>query len=116
MSRSDGSRLLGALEMTQLEIGRRVGVSRATVAMWIAGERVPNHDHRLALVAAFRIPLAAWPRDPRDEELERLRVELARSRAEWGTVRDTVVRVLVRRAPAVLVEIVDEIERTDTGR
>jgi transcriptional regulator with XRE-family HTH domain len=90
--RSEGSRLLGAVEMTQKQIAVRVGVSRATVAMWIRGERVPNEDHRDALRMAFRIPIEAWP-------------------DEWALVRNTIVRTLAEKAPHLLEEIVSELER-----
>lgn len=90
--RSEGSRLLGAVDMTQIQIARRIGVSRATVAMWISGARVPSEAHRATLRAAFKIPIEAWP-------------------DEWALVRDVVVRTLATKAPDLLAEIVDELER-----
>jgi transcriptional regulator with XRE-family HTH domain len=90
--RSEGSRLLGAVEMTQKQIAIRLGVSRATVAMWIRGDRVPNEEHRASLRLAFRIPVESWP-------------------DEWTKVRDIVVRKLTEKAPDLLLEIVEEIER-----
>jgi len=96
--RSEGSRLLGAVtsEMTQLQVARRVGVSRVTVAKWISGDRVPNEDHRRVLRSAFRIPVESWP-------------------DEWATVRDIVVRKLAEKAPHLLAEIIDELERVGNG-
>ncbi len=93
--RSEGSRLLGAVDMTQIQIARRVGVSRATVAMWISGQRVPSEDHRKALRSAYGIPLHAWP-------------------DEWAAIRDVIVRKLGERAPELLAEIADELERALT--
>ena len=92
--RSEGSRLLGVVDMTQRQIAGRIGVSRATVAMWISGQRVPDRDHQNALLAAFAIPTTAWP-------------------GEWTLVRDILVRTLAEKAPHVLAEIVDQLERLD---
>lgn len=90
--RSEGSRLLGAVDLTQKQIASRVGVSRATVAMWISGQRVPSPDHRATLRSAFKIPVEAWP-------------------DEWVLVRDIVVRTLATKAPDLLAEIVQELDR-----
>lgn len=90
--RSEGSRLLGAVEMTQKQIAIRIGVSRATVAHWISGRHVPERDHRDALRSAFKIPVEAWP-------------------DEWLAIRDVIVRKLAEKAPALLEEIVEELER-----
>lgn len=90
--RSEGSRLLGAVDLTQKQIASRVGVSRATVAMWISGQRVPSPDHRTTLRSAFKIPVEAWP-------------------DEWVLVRDIVVRTLATKAPELLAEIVQELDR-----
>lgn len=90
--RSEGSRLLGAVDMKQRQIASRIGVNCATVARWISGERIPNEAHRIALHAAFRIPIEAWP-------------------DEWALVRSVVVRTLADKAPDLLAEIVEELER-----
>jgi transcriptional regulator with XRE-family HTH domain len=89
--RSEGSRLLGALNMTQRQIAARIGVSLSTVCAWISGQRIPNEAHRRGLRAAFGIPLTAWP-------------------DELATVREVIVRRLVAAAPEVLREIVAELE------
>lgn len=92
--RSEGSRLLGAVDMTQRQIAGRIGVGRATVAMWISGQRVPDRDNRRALLAAFSIPPTAWP-------------------GEWTLVRDILVRTLAEKAPHLLEEIAEQLERLD---
>lgn len=94
--RSEGSRLLGALDVTQRDIARRVGAGRATVARWASGQCVPSGSNREALRRAFGIPVDAWPN-------------------EWVLVRDIVVRTLHAKAPGLLEEIVDEIERMGGG-
>lgn len=90
--RSEGSRLLGAVNMTHRQIASRLGVGRATVARWVSGQSVPTGQHRRAMQAAFGIPMQAWP-------------------DEWTIVRDTVVCKLAERAPELLKEIVDELEQ-----
>lgn len=90
--RSEGARLLGSLGVTQKVIASRVGVSQATVARWISGKRDPSPEHRRILASAYRIPVAAWP-------------------DEWGAIRDLIVRKLAARAPDLLRELVEELER-----
>lgn len=92
--RSEGSRLLGAVDMTQRQIASRLGVGRATVAMWISGQRVPDFDNRRAMHSAFGIPLTSWP-------------------DEWALVRDVLVRTLAEKAPDLLAQIVCELEKYD---
>lgn len=99
MSRSEGSRLLGAVEQTQAQIAARVGVSRITVAKWVSGERLPSERFMLALRDAYRIPLSAWP-------------------SEFGRVHamlEEIVAVVEAHAPEALPEIVARISRSDTG-
>ena len=90
--RSEGSKRLTALDMTQRQIATRIGVSRATVAMWASGQRVPDEDHRKALFAAIGFPVHAWP-------------------DEWALVRDVIIAKLVAKAPDLLVEIVEDLKR-----
>lgn len=97
--RSEGSKLLAAVEFTQREIATRIGVSQATVAMWISGDRVPSKDHRNAIAAAFGIRVTAWPRD-----------SAASTSSDWKLVCDVIVRKLAERAPDLLAEIVAELE------
>lgn len=89
--RSSGSKLLGAVEATQAQIARRIGVSRATVGHWITGRHVPTEAHRDALLAAYRIPRSAWP-------------------DEYAAIRDVVLGKLAERAPDLLAEILDDLE------
>lgn len=89
--------MLGAVDMTQRQIAGRLGVGRATVAMWISGQRVPDQDNRQAMQAAFGIPPDAWP-------------------GEWTIVRDVIVRTLAAKAPHLLEEIVGELERLSVSR
>lgn len=90
--RSEGSKRLAALDMTQREIAARVGVSQQTVGMWQSGQRVPGETNRTALFRAFGIPVHAWPDD-------------------WILIRDTIIRKLADKAPELLIEIVDELEK-----
>lgn len=92
--RSEGARLLGQLEVTQKVVAMRLGVSRSLVARWVAGHLVPTPKHRRLLESTYQIPVTAWP-------------------DEWVTVRDVIVRKLAARAPALLAEIVEELERLE---
>ena len=67
--RSEGSRRLGALDITNRQIASRLGVSAAIVSAWISGERTPGPEKVLALKRAFGIPVTTWPR--REDELLR---------------------------------------------
>ena len=92
--RSEGSRLLGLVQATRRQVATRIGVSPATVSYWISGQRVPEPDHRRAMLAAYRIPVSAWPN-------------------EWQIVRDLLVEKLAERAPDVLLDVVEELERLE---
>jgi transcriptional regulator with XRE-family HTH domain len=103
--RSDGSRALGAVDATQKQIGARIGVSRATVAMWIRGDRVPDEGHRRALRAAFGIHPEAWPDTTCAVSLRRLVREAHEVQAEivaelaerWPDALEAVAARLARR-------------------
>jgi transcriptional regulator with XRE-family HTH domain len=90
--RSEGSRLLGVVDMTHRQIASRLGVGRATVARWVSGQSVPTEQHRRAMQAAFGIPMHAWP-------------------DEWPIVRDVIVQKLSAKAPDLLEEIIEDLER-----
>ena len=90
MSRSDGSRLLGAVSDTQAQIARRVGVSRVTVGYWVSGERVPNDAHRDRLESAYGIPTSSWP-------------------DKYTELCSVVVEKLSVRAPDLLAEIINDL-------
>lgn len=92
--RSEGSKRLAALDMTQRQIAARLGVGQSTVAKWIRGECVPIEKHQAAMLAAFAIPIKAWPN-------------------EWMSVCDVIIRKLAERAPELLQEIIEELERFD---
>jgi hypothetical protein len=91
--RSEGSRLLGAVDMTRRAAGHRIGVSHETIGCWISGKRVPKPEHRRALRAAFGIPEDAWP-------------------DEWAVVREIVVRLLAEKDRSLLAELA---RRLDEG-
>lgn len=93
--KSEGSRLLGKVEMTRREAARVVGVSHATIGAWISGERIPKLDHRRALAKALQIPESSWPAERTDD---------------WPAVRDLVVRLISERAPDLLPELVARLE------
>lgn len=90
--RSEGSKLLAAIGMTQREKASRIGVNQGTIARWESGDALPSERNQRALESAFAIPLSSWPND-------------------WTTVRDTIIRVLSSRAPHLLNEIADELEK-----
>lgn len=81
--------------MTRRQVAARVGVSAMTVARWVSGSTVPRPPHRAALYSAFGIPVEAWP-------------------DEWLILRDIIIKKLAAKAPALLEEIVEEIERSGT--
>jgi transcriptional regulator with XRE-family HTH domain len=89
--RSEGSKRLAGVDKTQREIASRIGVTQATVARWISGQKTPNLDHRRAMYLAFRIPVASWP-------------------DQWTIVRDIVVETLAAEAPDLLEKIIRQIE------
>lgn len=95
--RSEGSKRLAALDMTQREIAARIGVKQWSVGRWISGQCVPSEENQRAMHAAFGIPESCWPN-------------------EWPEVRDVIVRILASKAPALLEEIVIELEKLEAAR
>lgn len=108
--RSEGSRLLGAVEATQVEIARRVGVKQSTVAAWIAGQKTPIPKHRQELRTLYGIPYDAWP--AKDPEVAALREELARVKAEAREIAIVVIEETSRAAPEVLERIADRLDES----
>jgi transcriptional regulator with XRE-family HTH domain len=110
--RSEGSRLLGAVEMTQIEIARRVGVRQPTVAGWISGEHTPKPKFRKTMQVAFGIPFSAWPVDDEVEELRaavhKLADEIEAMRAEMKFVAHIIVSE-TKASPEVLARIADSL-------
>jgi transcriptional regulator with XRE-family HTH domain len=110
--RSEGSRLLGAVEMTQAEIAVRVGVRQPTIAAWISGQHAPKPKYRKILRVAFGIPLEAWPADV---EVEELRAKVRSLSDEVAAVRRgavliaTVVIEEAKGSPEVLARIADRV-------
>lgn len=113
--RSEGARLLGAVDLRQAEIARRVGVRQPTVAGWVSGQHVPKPKYRKALKLAFGIPFAAWPADIELEELreaaQRLAEEVEAMRAEMKFVAQAIVEE-VKGDPDLLVRIADRFSAT----
>lgn len=110
VARSEGSRLLGAVAMTQVEKARRVGVRQPTIAGWTSGQRIPRPKFRKAMQLAFGIPFAAWPVD---DEVEELRTALRKAadeieamRAEMSFVAQMIVSE-TKSSPDVLERIAD---------
>lgn len=91
--------------MTQKQIASRVGVSRATVAMWVRGDRVPVEKHRRALRAAFGISPEAWPDTTCVNALQRIIREAHEVHAEivaelaekWPEALDAVAARIAKR-------------------
>lgn len=110
--RSEGSRLLGAVDLTQIEIARRVGVRQPTVAGWIAGQYVPKPKFRKAMQSAFGIPFAAWPVNDEVEELRaavrKLADEIEAMRAEMKFVAHAIVGEM-KNDPEMLARIADSL-------
>ncbi len=102
--RSDGSRALGAVNMTQRQIASRLGVSCATVARWTSGERVPDEQHRKSLRLAFGIAAEAWPDTTGAASLRRLIREAREVHAE-------IVEVLADRWPDALEAVAARLSR-----
>lgn len=96
--RSEGARLLSKIELTQRQIASRLGVSRATVAMWISGQRVPSAVHRTAMRAAFGIAMSSWPNA---------------TESDWPATREEIIRVIKERSPDILEQLVRILEATD---
>lgn len=61
---SEGQRLLITRPESLSDIAKRVGCSKALVGYWRAGERLPNHEHRLALASVYAVPAESWDRAP----------------------------------------------------
>lgn len=55
-----GARALRRTGLPEAEIARRVKVTRACVSLWWNATTRPTFGHRLALLDAFGIELAAW--------------------------------------------------------
>jgi len=106
--------MLGALDMTQAEIARRIGVRQPTIAGWISGQHVPKPHHRRALRDAFGIPFEAWPADAEAEELREqvrtLQIALKTTVDEAAELLDAVFAVV--QDPEVLARICDRLSDT----
>lgn len=66
--RTEGQRLLLAVERKLAEIGAAVGASSPAVCLWRDGQRSPGTEQRRALEEAFGIPAEAWERVPTGTE------------------------------------------------
>lgn len=62
--RTEGERQLRALPGSLADLAAKLGVKRQSVHSWKRGDKIPGPDGRVAIEAAFGIPVAAWSAAP----------------------------------------------------
>lgn len=62
--RSEGQRLLLAVQASLSEIGEQIGTHKVSVGEWRRGEKTPGPAMRAALEASYAIPRASWDLSP----------------------------------------------------
>lgn len=63
-ARTEGQRLLLLVPGSLTDLTARLGAGRSTVSDWRRGAKLPEHDARVRLHAAYGIPVSAWDRKP----------------------------------------------------
>lgn len=110
--RSEGSRLLGAVELTREIIAARLRVKHASVSMWISGTRIPNREHREAMRVAFGIPIEAWPpTSPEEAQLRELRACVRQLRSQYEQIRAVVIEEADSQSLERIVARLEDLER-----